>query len=50
MCGSDGIQRGNYFGGELILRSEVDRILGKLKNGKAGTKRDFTGYMEKDGM
>ena len=33
MCGFDGIQRGNYFGGELIGRAEVEVRVGKLKNG-----------------
>ena len=35
MCGCDGIQRGNYFGGEPISRTEVEVIVGELKNGKA---------------
>ena len=33
MCGFDGIQRGNYFGGEPIGRVEVELRVGKLKNG-----------------
>ena len=35
MCGFDGIQRGNYFGGEPIGGAEVEVRGGKLKNGKA---------------
>ena len=30
----DGIQRGNYFGGEHIRRTKVEMRVGKLKNGK----------------
>ena len=30
----DSVQRGNYFGGEPIRRSEVEVRWGKLKNGK----------------
>ena len=32
MCEFDGIRKGNYFGGELIGRSEVEVRLGKFKN------------------
>ena len=35
MCGFDGVQRGNYFGGEAIRRMEVEVRVVKLKNGKA---------------
>ena len=38
ICGFDGIQRGNYFGGEPIGRAEVEVRVGKLKNGKAAGK------------
>ena len=31
MCGFDGIQRGNYFGGEPIRKAEVELRVGKLK-------------------
>ena len=41
MCGFDGIQRDNYFGGEPIRRTEVEVRVGKLKNGKAAGKDDF---------
>ena len=34
MCGCDGIQRGNYFRGELIRRTKVEVRVGKLKIGK----------------
>ena len=33
MCGFDGIQRGNYFVGELIRMTEVKVRVGKLKIG-----------------
>ena len=35
LCGSDGIQRGNYFRGKPIGKAEVEVSVGKLKNGKA---------------
>ena len=35
MCGFDGIRRGNYVGGELIRRTEVEVRVGKPKQGKA---------------
>ena len=35
MCGYDGVQRGNYFGEELIGKIEVKERVKKLKNGKA---------------
>ena len=34
----DGVQRGNFFGGEPIRRTEVE--VGKLKNRKAVGKHD----------
>ena len=49
MCGFDGIWRGNYFGGELIGRAEVDVRIGKLKNGKATGGDEFTREMIKGG-
>ena len=49
MCGFDGIQRGNYFGGEPIRRAEIEVRVGKLKNGKATGKDEITGEMIKDG-
>ena len=48
MCGSDGIWRGNYFGGEPTGRAEVELRVGKLKSGKAAGKDDITGEMIKD--
>ena len=45
MCGFEGIQKGNYFGGEPTGRAEVEVRVGKLKNGKAVGKDDFTGEM-----
>ena len=38
MCGFDGIQRDNYFGGEPIGRAEVEVRVGKIKNGKAAVR------------
>ena len=49
MCGFDGIQRGNYFGGEPIGKAEVKRRVGKLKNEKATGKDDITGVMIRGG-
>ena len=43
MCGFDGIQRGNYFGGDSIGRAEVEVKVGKLKNEKADSKDEITG-------
>ena len=49
MCGFDGVQRGNYFGGELIRRMEAEVRVGTLKNGKAAVKDEITGEMRKGG-
>ena len=49
MCGFAGIQRGNYFIGELIRRIEVEKRVGMLKNGKVAAKDDVTGEMVKGG-
>ena len=49
MCDFDGIQRGNYFGGETIGRAEVEMRVGKLKNGKAASKDEITGELIKGG-
>ena len=49
MCGFDGFQRGNYFGGEPIRRPEVEVRVGKLKNGKAVGKDEVTGEIIKSG-
>ena len=49
MCGFDGVQRGNYFGGEAIRRMEVEVRVVKLKNGKAASKDEVTGEMIKGG-
>ena len=38
MCGFGGVQRGNYFGGELIRRMEVEVRVGKFKKGKVAGK------------
>ena len=48
MCDSNGIQKGNYLGGEPI-RTEVKVRVGKLKNGKGAGKDEVTGEMEKGG-
>ena len=47
MCGFNGVQRGNYFGGKPIRRTEVEVKVGKLKNGKAAGKDEVTGDIEK---
>ena len=44
-----GIQRGNYFRGELIRKTEVEVTVGKLKNGKTANKDKVTGEMVKGG-
>ena len=49
MCGFDGVRRGNYFGGEPIIKAEVEKRVKKLKNGKAAAKDEVTEEMEKDG-
>ena len=38
MCGFDSVQRGNYFGYELIRRTEVEERVGK-----AGSKDEVNG-------
>ena len=43
MIGFDGIQRGNYFGGEPVRRTEVKVRVGELKNGKVAGKDEVTG-------
>ena len=35
MCGFDGVERDNYFGGEPIRRTEIEGRVRKLMNGKA---------------
>ena len=47
MYGFDGIRRGNYFGGELTGRVEVEVKVRKLRNGKAAGKDEITGEMIK---
>ena len=42
MCGFDGNQIGNYFGGEPIASTKVEVRVGKLKNGKATGKDEVT--------
>ena len=49
MCGFDGVRRGNYFGREPIRRKEGEARVGKLKNGKAAGKDEFTGEKIKGG-
>ena len=49
MCGFDGIQRCNYFGGEPIGISEVEVTVCKHKSGKAAGKNEITGEMIKGG-
>ena len=50
MCGFDGIQRGNYFGGEPTGRAEVEVTVRKFKNGKAPGKNEITLEMIKGKM
>ena len=49
MCGYDGVQRGNYFGGEPIRKIEVEERVKKLKNGKVAGKDKVTEEMVKGG-
>ena len=49
MRGLDDIQRGDYFGGEPIRRTEVEVRMGKPKNGKTASKDEVTGEIAKDG-
>ena len=49
MCGFDGVQRSNCFGGEPFGRAEVEMRVGKLKNGKAAGKDEVTGEIIKGG-
>ena len=49
MCGFDGLQRGNCFGGESIRKTEVEERIKKLKNGKAAGKDKVTGEIVKGG-
>ena len=34
MCGFDGVQKANYFGGEQMRRTDVELRVGKLKKRK----------------
>ena len=47
MCGFDGVQRGNYFRGELIRRTEVEVRVEKIKSGKAACKDEIIGDDER---
>ena len=50
ICDSDGVRKGNYFGGEPIRRTEVEvRGVGTLRNGKAAGKDEVIGEMIKGG-
>ena len=49
MCGLNGIRRGNYFGAELIGRTELRVRVDKLKNGKEAGKDEITGEIIKGG-
>ena len=40
MCGFDGIQKGNYFGRELIRKTEVEVRVQKLKDRKTAGKNE----------
>ena len=47
MFAFDGVQMGNYFGGEPIKRTEVEEKVRKLKNGKATGKNKGMRSLEK---
>ena len=49
MCGYDGIQIGNYFGEEPIIKIEVEERVKKINNGKAAGKDEVTEEMVKVG-
>ena len=49
ICGLDWIRRGNYFGGELTGRAEVEVKVGNLNNGKTAGKDEITGEIIKGG-
>ena len=49
MCGFDGVWRGNHFGGDPIVRTEVEVRVGKLRNVKAAGKDEVSGDMIKGG-
>ena len=49
MCGFDTVQRGNYFRGESVKKTEVEVRERKLKNGKGAGKDEVTGDMLKGG-
>ena len=49
MCGFDGVQKGNYFGGEPIKRTEVEVRVRKLNNGKVAGKNEVTRDVIKSG-
>ena len=49
ICSFDGIRSGNFFGGELIGRAEVEVSVGKLKNGKDTGGDEITGEIIKGG-
>ena len=45
VCGFDGVQRGNYFGGEPIMRNKEEERVRKLKNRNASCKDEVTGVV-----
>ena len=45
MCDFDGVQRGNYFEEEVIIKTEREAKVRKLKNGMAAGKDEVTGEM-----
>ena len=49
MCNFDGVQKSNYFGEELIRRTEAEARIRKLKKGKATGKDEVTREMIKGG-
>ena len=49
ICHYDGIQRGSYFGGYPIRRTEVEARVRKFNNEKAACKDEVTGEMIKGG-
>ena len=49
MCGYDGVQRGNCFGGEPFRKIEIEDRIKQLRYGKAAGKDEVTEEMVKGG-
>ena len=50
MCGFTIVERGKYFAGEPISRSEVEVRVGRVKNGEAAGKDEVTREKIKGGV